>query len=144
MLKYVSKFTLDVLPSLLATVIGAYIVNHYIVAKPDAPAVAAVSSTEPKAEAKASGTPSDVASVPEPGVRAKGISEKSVSDKTAVEKATVEKPAVEKPAEKSADKPAETASIPAETRPHQPVPRERTAARTVAPPVQPSAPADVP
>ena len=113
MLKYVSKFTLDVLPSLLATVIGAYIVNHYIVAKPDAPAVAAVSSTEPKAEAKASGTPSDVASVPEPGVRAKGISEKSVSDKTAVEKATVEKPAVEKPAvekpaEKSADKPAET------------------------------------
>ncbi len=132
MLKYVSKFTLDVLPSLLATVIGAYIVNHYIVAKPDAPAVAAVSSTDPKAEAKASGTPSDVASVPEPGVRAKGISEKSVSDKTAVEKATVEKPAVEKPAvekpaEKSADKPAETASIPAETRPHQPVPRERTA-----------------
>ena len=149
MLKYVSKFTLDVLPSLLATVIGAYIVNHYIVAKPDAPAVAAVSSTEPKAEAKASGTPSDVASVPEPGVRAKGISEKSVSDKTAVEKATVEKPAVEKPAvekpaEKSADKPAETASIPAETRRHQPVPRERTAARTVAPPVQPSAPAVVP
>ena len=149
MLKYVSKFTLDVLPSLLATVIGAYIVNHYIVAKPDVPAVAAVSSTEPKAEAKASGTPSDVASVPEPGVRAKGISEKSVSDKTAVEKATVEKPAVEKPAvekpaEKSADKPAETASIPAETRRHQPVPRERTAARTVAPPVQPSAPAVVP
>jgi len=149
MLKYVSKFTLDVLPSLLATVIGAYIVNHYIVAKPDAPAVAAVSSTDPKAEAKASGTPSDVASVPEPGVRAKGISEKSVSDKTAVEKATVEKPAVEKPAvekpaEKSADKPAETASIPAETRRHQPVPRERTAARTVAPPVQPSAPAVVP
>jgi hypothetical protein len=149
MLKYISKFTLDILPSLLATVIGAYIVNHYIVAKPDAPAVAAVSTTEPKAEAKATETPSDVASVPEPGVRAKGISEKSIIDKSAVDKAaveksTVEKPDVEKPAEKSADKPAETASIPAETRRHPPAPRERTAARTVAPPVQPSAPAVVP
>jgi hypothetical protein len=150
MLKYVSKFTLDILPSLLATVIGAYIVNHYIVAKPDAPAVAAVSTTEPKAEAKASGAPSDLASAPEPGVRAKGISEKSIIDKSsAVEKAAVEKPAVEKaavekPAEKSAEKPAETASLPAEPRRHQPVPRERTAARTTAPPVQPSAPAVVP
>src|SRR3982750_3079117 len=107
MLKYISKFTLDVLPSLLATVIGAYIVNHYIVAKPDAPATAAVSTAEPKAEAKgadkATETSSDVASAPEPGtkaepgVRAKGILEKSILDKSAVEK--------------SADKPAETASI---------------------------------
>ena len=56
MLKYVSKFTLDVLPSVLATIIGAYIVNHYIVAKPDTPAVAAVSTSEPKAEAKVSET----------------------------------------------------------------------------------------
>ena len=43
--KYVSKFTIDILPSVLATIIGAYIVNHYIVAKPaDAPAAAAVST----------------------------------------------------------------------------------------------------
>ena len=148
MLKYVSKFTLDVLPSLLATVIGAYIVNHYIVAKPDAPAAAAVSTAEPKADAKAPDaakaeaktdaktpeTSSDVANIPEPGVRAKGISEKSI-----IEKSAAEKPAVEKPAEKSADKPAETASIPAETKRHQPAPREKTA-KTVAPPVQPSVP----
>ena len=134
MLKYVSKFTLDILPSLLATVIGAYIVNHYIVAKPDAPAAAAVSTAEPKADVKAPETPADVANVPEPGVRAKGISEKSI-----VEKSAAEKPAVEKPAEKSADKPAETASIPAETKRHQPAPREKTA-KTVAPPVQPSVP----
>jgi hypothetical protein len=154
MLKYVSKFTLDVLPSLLATVIGAYIVNHYIVGKPDAPVAAAVSTMDPKAESKAPETPSNVANVPEPGVRAKGISEKSIIDKSAVdkssvdkssvEKAAVEKPAAEKPTEKSADKPAETASIPVETKRHQPAPREKTAAKTVAPPVQPSAPAVMP
>jgi hypothetical protein len=130
MLKYVSKFTLDVLPSLLATVIGAYIVNHYIVAKPDTPAVAAVSTSEPKAEAKVSETAS--------GVRAKGISEKSI-----IEKSAAEKPA-EKPAEKSADKPAETASIPAETKRHQPAPREKTAARPAPAPAQTAAPAVVP
>jgi hypothetical protein len=129
MLKYVSKFALDVLPSLLATVIGAYIVNHYIVSKPDAPATAAVSTTEPKAEAKAAAD----ANIPEPGVRAKGISEKTV----------FEKAAGEKPAEKSADKPAETASIPVETRRHSVAPREKTAAKAVPAP-QPNAPAVVP
>jgi len=128
MLKYVSKFTLDVLPSLLATVIGAYIVNHYIVSKPDAPVAAATSTANAKAEANASkAEPSaDVANIPEPGVRAKGISEKAVLDKSAAEK-----PAAEKPADKTADKPAETASIPSETRRHQPAAREKTVAKTV-------------
>ena len=48
-------------------------------------------------------------------------------EQTAAEKpAVVEKPvAAEKPAEKSADKPAETASIPADIRRHAPAPRER-------------------
>ena len=32
--KYLTKFTVDILPSVAATVIGAYIVNHYIVSKP--------------------------------------------------------------------------------------------------------------
>jgi hypothetical protein len=137
MLKYVSKFTLDVLPSLLATVIGAYIVNHYIVSKPDAPVAAATSTANPKADAKAE-TSSDVANIPEPGVRAKGISEKAVLDKSASEK-----PAAEKPADKTADKPAETASIPSETRRHQPAAREKTVAKTVPAP-QPAAPAVVP
>ena len=31
--KYLTKFAVDILPS-VATVIGAYIVNHYIVSKP--------------------------------------------------------------------------------------------------------------
>jgi hypothetical protein len=137
MLKYVSKFTLDVLPSLLATVIGAYIVNHYIVSKPDAPVAAATSTANPKADAKAE-TSSDVANIPEPGVRAKGISEKAVLDKSAAEK-----PAAEKPADKTADKPTETASIPSDTRRHQPAAREKTVAKTVPAP-QPAAPAVVP
>src|SRR5579859_5077533 len=134
MLKLASKFAMDMLPSVLATVLGAYIVQHYI-RQPaaDAPA-AAVSTADPKkAASKADSKPSersaDLGSIPEPGVRAKGISEKSISDKAA-DKATFEKPA-EKPAEK-ADRPAETASIPpttpADTRRHAP-PREKAASK---------------
>jgi hypothetical protein len=147
MLKFVSKFALDILPSVVATIIGAYIVNHYIVAKPgaNAPVAAAVSTTEPKAEAKVapeaatadakvSETSSGVANIPEPGVKAKGIAEKAI----------LEKSAAEKPAEKSADKPAETASIPVDTRRHQPAPREKAVAKAAPVPVQPSVPAVVP
>jgi hypothetical protein len=141
MLKYISKFAMDILPSLAATIIGAYIVNHYIVAKPgpDAPVAALASPAEPKkAEAKTnpklSETSSDVSNLPEPGVKAKGVSEKAVLDKSAVEAG----------APKAADKPTETASIPLEPRRHPPTPREKTAARTttVAPVV--AAPASAP
>jgi hypothetical protein len=119
MLKYVSKFTIDILPSVVATIIGAYIVNHYIVAKPaDAPAAAAVSTADPK-KAK----PSDVAGIPEAGVKAKGISEKAIIEKTAAEQPSV------------ADKPAETANLPLETRRHQPAPREKAVAKAVQAPV---------
>ena len=132
MLKYVSKFAMDILPSVVATIIGAYIVNHYIVTKPaaDPPVAAAVSSVAPKTAAiKPSDASADVTSIPEAGVRAKGISEKAI----------LERSVVEKPAEKSADKPAETAAIPADTRRHQPAPREKTAAKLAPAPVQPSA-----
>lgn len=122
MLKIASKFAIDIIPSVIATIIGAYIVNHYIVSKPtDAPTAAVVSPAPPKK--------ADVANVPEPGVRAKGISEKSVIDKSNTDRATFEKP-VEKPADKAADKPAETASIPPDnTRRHPAVPREKTVAK---------------
>src|SRR6266446_3843586 len=145
--KYVSKFAMDIFPSVAATIIGAYIVNHYIATKPavNAPA-AAVSTTEPQAEAKpapeaakagskAPETSSDVANLPEPGIKAKGISEKAMIEKTAAEKPIV----VERPAEKSADKPAETASIPAATRRHQLTPREKAVAKAVPAPAQPAA-----
>ena len=142
MLKYVSKFAMDILPSVVATIVGAYIVNHYINAKPaaDAPA-AAMSSIDPKKPdarnaaarngAKPAPISTDVANIPEPGVRAKGISEKTILERSA-EKPAAEKPVpvVEKPAEKVADKPAETASIPLEVKRPQPAPREKTVAKT--------------
>ncbi len=116
MLKYVSKFALDILPSVVATIIGAYIVNHYIVAKPDAPVAAAVSTSDPaKADPKAS---ESAAAIPEAGVKAKGISERAMLEKTATEK-----PAM-------VDKPADTAGLPAEPHRHQPL-REKAAAKAV-------------
>jgi hypothetical protein len=132
MLKYISKFTIDILPSVVATIIGAYIVNHYIVSKPaSAPVAAAVSTADPtKADSRASGS---VAAIPEAGVKAKGISEKAILEKAATEKPTV------------VDKPAETANLPTEPRRHQPAPREKPVAKAVqtpAPaPVQTPAPA---
>src|SRR4051812_7523150 len=120
--KYISKFTIDILPSVLATIIGAYIVNHYIVAKPaDAPAAAAVSTPDP---AKA------VAAIPEAGVKAKGISERAMLEKTATEK-----PAV-------VDKPADTASLPPDPRRHQPVPRDKAVAKAVQTPAPAAAPVE--
>jgi hypothetical protein len=151
MLKYVSKFTMDILPSVIATIVGAYIVNHYIVAKPaaDAPAAAASAVAPKKAalapagDAKPSERSAHAANVPEPGVTAKGISERAMIEKTAAERpAAVEKPvekSVEKAAEKSSDKPVENANTPVETRRHASAPREKAVAKIVPAPVQPSA-----
>jgi len=144
--KYLTKFTIDILPSVAATVIGAYIVNHYIVTKPgaDAPVAAAVSAADSKAAAKNT----EAGNVPAPGVKAKGISEKGIFEKTAAERPTVVEK-VEAKADiktdvkvdaKPADASAETASIPAEPRPTRPAPREKI--RVVLPsPVQPVTPA---
>jgi hypothetical protein len=148
--KYLTKFTVDILPSVAATVIGAYIVNHYIVTKPgaDAPAAARMSAVNPKAApeaAKAEVPSADVGNIPEAGVKAKGISEKAILEKSAAEKSQEKSQdkSSEKSAEKPADKPAETASIPADTRRHQPAPREKTA-KAVPAPVPPAASAVVP
>jgi hypothetical protein len=124
MLSYFKKFAMDILPSVAATIIGAYIVNHYIVAKPDAPAAAAMSAADPKATVKPAEKPTVVSSLPEAGVKAKGMSERTLIERAASEKATV----TEKPAEKSADlkaadAPADTASIPADTRHHPVAPK---------------------
>jgi hypothetical protein len=131
MLKLASKFAMDIFPSVIATIVGAYIVNHYINNKtPAADTAAAVSTADPKkAASKTDSKPiersADLGNVP--GVRAKGISEKSISDKAAADKATVEKPA------DKADRPAETASIPpttpADTRRHGPTAREKAASK---------------
>ncbi|MCK1756283.1 hypothetical protein IVA78_13955 [Bradyrhizobium sp. 137] len=122
MLKYLAKISMDIFPSVLATIIGAYIVNHYINAKPapDAPAAVAV-----PAQAGSEGKPADTASLPAPGVKAKGVSEKSVSEKSVSEKNAADKPAAEKPADHQPAAETKAADVaPAETSP-----RGRTAAR---------------
>jgi hypothetical protein len=134
MLKLASKFAMDIFPSVIATILGAYIVNHYINTRPPAPdATAAVSTADPKkagskADSKPAEKSADLGNVPEPGVRAKGISEKSIIDKSAADRAGVEKAA------DKADRPSETASIPpvtpADTRRHQPAPRDKAASKT--------------
>ena len=138
MLKLASKFALDIFPSVIATILGAYIVNHYINTKPaGVDATAAVSTADPKksgsrGDSKPAEKSADLGNVPEPGVRAKGVSEKSLSDKSAIDKAVVT------PAEK-ADRPAETASIP----PVAPTPRHQSASREKAAKTQPApAPAE--
>ena len=122
MLKYLAKISMDIFPSVLATIIGAYIVNHYINAKPAADTPAAVVAP---VEAGKNGKPADVANLPAPGVKAKGVSEKSVSEKSATDKAAAEKPA-DKPETKAADvAPADTASH------GRPPAREKAAAKSI-------------
>jgi hypothetical protein len=157
MLKYLSKITMDILPSVAATIIGAYIVNHYITAKPatNVPVAPVVSTAVPK---KVDAASADLGNIPTAGVRAKGISEKAIFEKSAAEKPPekpADKPVVaeksaekekaaekersaekekspEKSAEKSLEQPeAETASISADIRRHTPAPREKTAIRVI-------------
>ncbi|PJG52625.1 hypothetical protein CVM73_24755 [Bradyrhizobium forestalis] len=117
MLKYLAKISMDIFPSVLATIIGAYIVNHYINAKPAADTPAAV-----VAPAQTDGKPTDAANLPAPGVKAKGISEKSVTDKAAVEKPADHQPTAET---KAAD------VAPAETSPRgRPSARDKAAAKS--------------
>src|SRR5689334_4232519 len=102
MLKYLATISMDIFPSVLATIIGAYIVNHYINARPAADTPAAV-----VAPADAAKKPADVANLPGPGVKAKGVSEKSVSDKSAADKPAADKSAETKSADtKAADEAA--------------------------------------
>lgn len=125
MLKYIAKISMDIFPSVLATIIGAYIVNHYINAKPAADAPAAVIAP---ADAGKKGKPADVANLPGPGVKAKGISEKNVTDKSAAEK-TAEHPVEPKVTDKATEKTADV--VPAETTPRgKPPAREKAVAKS--------------
>jgi hypothetical protein len=144
--KYISKFVMDIFPSVIATIIGAYIVNHYIVTKPAAetPVTAAASTVDPnkadpkatdpratdpkaaKSDAKGSETPSDMATAPDPAP-----AKKSTADKSSVEKSQ----------EKSADKPTETASLPVDTRRHPPTPHDKSVAKSVPAAAETPAPA---
>jgi hypothetical protein len=116
MLKYIAKISMDIFPSVLATIIGAYIVNHYINAKPAADAPAAVMAP---AEAGKNGKPADLANLPAPGVKAKGISEKKVTDK----------PAAEKTADQPGAEPKTTEKSMADVAPAEAAPRGKPSAR---------------
>jgi hypothetical protein len=151
MLNYLKKFALDVVPSVVATILGAYIVNHYITAKSssDHPPAAVVSTTEAgkksepkKAQVKPAETSAEVTSAPEPGVKAKGISERAMIENRAAERPAEVKPVEVRPTDIA--KPAETASISAEPkgetkRPQPPTPREKPVAKIA--PAQAAAPA---
>jgi hypothetical protein len=129
MLKYLTKFALDVLPSVVATILGAYIVNHYINAKSDtdAPAAAMVAPANPNPK-KGDGKPVETAKIPEPGVKAKGISERAMIEKSASEGPAVVKPAEVKPAEV---KPAEVKPTEPKAVEEKPVEAKPVEARSV-------------
>jgi hypothetical protein len=98
MLKYVSQFFLQIFPSVIATVVGAYIVNHYIIPKAgsDAPKAAAYSKATPGASddqgaidvtpktetTKAETAKSEAAAIPDSKPEAKGKTEKPVEAAT--------------------------------------------------------------
>src|ERR1700749_5026177 len=94
MLNYLKKFAMEILPSVAATIIGAYIVNHYINAKPaDAPAAAVMSTVSPKGQPKTSSKPAaETAAIPESGIKAKGISERAMMENRAAERPAEVKP----------------------------------------------------
>ena len=130
MLKYVTKFAMDILPSVVATIIGAYIVNHYIVTKPDADAPPPRcprptprrrdAKTDAKADAKLSA--SVVSNLPQPGVKAKGISEKAMHREDGCRKAGGGRKAQRRSPPTSRRRPPASR---ADTRRHAPAPRER-------------------
>ncbi len=97
MLKYLTKFAMDVLPSVVATILGAYIVNHYMNVKTDtnAPATAVMAPADSRADA----TLPEAAKIPGPGVKAKGISERAMIEKSASEGVAEVKASEVKPVE---------------------------------------------
>ncbi|OYU90025.1 MAG: hypothetical protein CFE29_13485 [Bradyrhizobiaceae bacterium PARB1] len=129
--KYLSKFTVDILPSVFATVVGAYIVNYYIIPKaredrPPAPA-AAVSAKPPEAS------------------QAQSADTKPAETAAEVVDAPVPAPA---PAKKAADKPVEKAATEksekaAESRRHPPA-REKAVAKAEPAKSEPPAAAPAP
>ncbi len=103
MLNYLKKFVVDIFPSVAATVIGAYIVNHYIVSRPGAETpAAAVSTADSKGKAKAatdanaSEGAATASNLPAAGVKARGISEKAIMERNAAERPAVAEKAQEK------------------------------------------------
>src|SRR5262249_50742215 len=118
MLNYLKKFAMEILPSVAATIIGAYIVNHYINTKPAEPPAAAVSTPAPRAQ-RAARRP-EPAATPEPGARARGTSDREMRETGAAGGPAEVKPDA-KPAETATEeaKPAESSKPEVATAPHR-------------------------
>lgn len=125
--KLFTKYFLEVVPSIVATVVGAYIVTHYVNARPEAdkpkPAVAAPAETSKDVAKDAAGAP------------AKDTGRKAVKAEPAAapEKLTAAP-------DKSAPEKTEKQDAASEPRRHQPA--VKAAAKPVAPPAEPGAQAD--
>lgn len=127
MLKCASKFFVEkVLPSVLATVTAAYIVNHYIARPADAPPTASAAIPD-----RAGHNDSEA------GVRAKGISENAIA------KVTAEKVRPETAAGRPDEKRAETAGSSADVKKHRTARREK-ATRVASVPSAPAQTASAP
>ena len=115
--KLFTKYFLEVVPSIVATVVGAYIVTHYINAKPEA-------------------------DKPKPAVAASAETAKDGGSDAGRKAAKAEPAAPEKPAaapEKSVPEKAEKQEAAGEPRRHQPA---KAAAKPVAPPAEANAQPD--
>jgi len=98
MLKYITeKLIGQILPSVLATVIGAYVVNQYI-GRPDTPPAAQTAKADDSAKAtKAADLPAGAGGQPE-AAKTEAAKTEPVKIKLGADKAPVEKAAAEKPA----------------------------------------------
>jgi len=167
MVKYLSKFVLEVLPSLVATVVGAYIVAHYINPRPETPK-AAVVATAPAGDVKdateATGTVEDKSADAKAGDaksadakakdEAKAKPAKTEEKKSAAELAraaierlrgtTVDAPAPAQPAAQPVRAPTETARVDENARASVPTPPQRPQIATPAPPAVASVPTSQP
>ena len=109
--KYLSKFTIDILPSIMATVVGAYIVNVYIIPKtreerPPAPAAQSVPAPD-----KAAAKPAEAATAVDALEPAKKPVEKAAADKTDAAKPETAKTDAVKSAESRRHVPAREKAV---------------------------------
>ncbi len=118
--KFLAKYILEVIPSIVATVIGAYIVTHYINSKPDADKPAATASS-PATPVKAVAEPVKPETLKSEAAKAETARSASPKVEPVKSEATVE-------IEKSGEKSAQAARV---LRHHQIVVKERAAKAAV-------------
>lgn len=99
--QFLSKYFLEVIPSVVATVLGAYIVTNYINAKPAADKAPAAAMSAPAQAASATPGKDDTAAKAE--AAAKAAAERVAGEKAAAAKAATEKAATEKVAAEKAE-----------------------------------------